>query len=77
MVYFVCENAREKETADKLPMNEVTEENMNEKYLFKNNLGFKKFKNINISTKLHYFVFYRPRIANNHNTLLKCVCGHP
>jgi len=28
---------------------------------FKNDMGFKKFKNINISIKLHSFVFYSPR----------------
>jgi len=29
--------------------------------MFKNDMGFKKFKNLNISINLHSFVFYSPR----------------
>jgi len=29
--------------------------------MFKNNMGFKKLKNINISIKVHSFVSYSPR----------------
>jgi len=32
--------------------------------MFKNDMSFKKFKNINVSIKLHSFVFYSPRDVN-------------
>jgi len=55
MLYFVCENARDMKQPNLLPVNEFTEENLKEKKKFNNDMGFKKFKNVNISIKLHSF----------------------
>jgi len=56
MLYFVCENAQYMEQQILLPLNEFTEENLNEKTMCKNDIGFKTFKNLNVSIKLHSFV---------------------
>jgi len=71
-------------TADSASSNEITEENLNEKTMFKNYMGFNKLKNVNISIKLHFFVLYivlgmsTGLQTNNHNALthvIQVVCN--
>jgi len=61
MLYFVCENPRDMDQPNLLPLNEFTEENLNENDGVWEWYGLKKVKNVKISIKLHSFVHYSPR----------------
>jgi len=61
IVCFVWENVQEKKQSIKFQWMNLQKKIWMEKTIFKNDMGFKKIKNINWSIKLHFFVFDSPR----------------
>jgi len=60
MVYFVCENARDKKLSMTFRCLYLQKKIRMKKTMFKKDMGFKKFTNVNISIKLHSVVCYSP-----------------